>query len=461
MRKLYGCLAAAMLAAAVIVLTWKPTPLPDRLVKDRAAHVLPGFSDTIRSEPAPVAAVLLRYAHAKDKVALYVAEASLLKYPTMAQTILPIYGNQDEFKAILTKFGSSIFPPIYYFMTNRVRSVEAMYYSARKMHEASAKLGSFFGFGTPDQDTDRSAITSRHSGRADSLRQVSHGAHIDQQRSAQSTAPLTPVLKGWFAINSIHQSGHNFLSQFALASDGRVKWIQSERILQGMNSFFAGGVRTLDTKFETGQKVNASDVGWAAADVIQAIGGIQLLRLGKTATKTAEATQAAPGISRSARTGQNTADAAKRVGASHIRTNAEAASDMTRTAKPPSRASRIVRGTAASGRATAKTIKYARYSKWPLIVVTGWVVLNDPSLISDFLAGLAQMLGLPSWPVQWIGWSILLLPLLYISSCMLKYLTGPCLFALNCLVKGTHKIERLIMKRRGERGNAGTSTPAR
>lgn len=493
MKKLYVLLAAAAVVSLLIVLAWKPSSLGDHLIKDKAAKALPEFAGTIRKEPADVDAVLLHYSHAKNKVPLYVAEASLLKYPEMAEKILPVYGNQPEFRSILSSYGSSVLPPIYYFMNNNVHSVEAMYYSAQKMneagqkvHEAKTKLKSFFGFGQPKKKHAKTAATSTlsdgqaptavNSGEgqgtlATSVHPLPDANDGPSGQNGASLPPLTPTLKGWFAINFIHNSGHDFLSQFTIAKDGQVTWIQSERVLQDLNSFFAGGIRKLDTKYQTGQKVTASDVGWAAADVIGTIGGLKILKVGKAAETAAKTTEAVEDVSRTAKAVEDagrTAKVAEDAGrtareAEGTSRTAKEVGDVSRTAdeaKDSGRVASVADGAAQAGRTTAKGVRYVKYAKWPLVVATGWLVLNHPSVITDVLAGLAHILGLPAWLVELVGWFIILLPLLYVCSWVLKYLIRPTVFVLRMAVRGLMKIEHLSRSHADGQKNASNAAIA-
>src|SRR3546814_15158866 len=61
-----------------------------------------------------------------------------------------------------------------------------------------------------------------------------------------------------------------------------VSWIQTERVLEGINSFFAGGLKGLETKLRRDEPIVAGDVGWAALDVAIGVGALKVLRMGKT-----------------------------------------------------------------------------------------------------------------------------------------------------------------------------------
>src|SRR3546814_13275742 len=48
------------------------------------------------------------------------------------------------------------------------------------------------------------------------------------------------------------------------------------------NSFFAGGLKGLETKLRRDEPIVAGDVGWAALDVAIGVGALKVLRMGKT-----------------------------------------------------------------------------------------------------------------------------------------------------------------------------------
>jgi hypothetical protein len=67
-------------------------------------------------------------------------------------------------------------------------------------------------------------------------------------------------------------------------------------------------------------------------------------------------------------------------------------------------------------------LRSARYAKWPAIVAAGYLVIAHPSLISDLFSGIASVLDLPELAVQFAGWFLLLIPVLYLGSWLLRLL---------------------------------------
>jgi hypothetical protein len=193
---------------------------------------------------------------------------------------------------------------------------------------------------------------------------------------------LTPEQRGWYAVNFIREEGHRFLGQFALDSQGQARWIQTERLLGETSSFFLGGIRTLETKARTDEPIGVADLGWAAVDFLVVTSTFKILRIGKAAAVGSRATAA-------------------------------------------SRLAKI-------GRSGARTMKYGAALTTVAVV---YVAARHPSLVNDALAAVATMLNLPVLPFQIIGWILLLLPLLYMGTWLLRFLLPPVIFMLRALTR--------------------------
>lgn len=207
---------------------------------------------------------------------------------------------------------------------------------------------------------------------------------------------LNAVERGWYAIHFIAEEGNGFLGQFALHADGSVKWLQSERMLEATTSLIAGGIRELETRYVTGEQVRTRDIGWAVVDAAVMVGAVKLLRAGRT---TAAAT----------RTAANTGRAA-------------------------ALASRFA--------TTGRLIQYGRYAKWPMVAATVYLAVRHPGLISDALATVAHWADLPVWLVQFLGWFLLLAPLLYVGSWMMRWLVRPTIALLSLTIGGLRRLQR-------------------
>ncbi len=195
---------------------------------------------------------------------------------------------------------------------------------------------------------------------------------------------LTPEERGWYAVHFIKSEGHDFLGQFLVDAEGETQWIVTERMLEGLNQFFTSGIRGLETKYRAGEALTAGDIGWASVDVLVLTSAVKVLRMGRAAAATTQG-----------------------------------ASLSTRSAALAARVSQGGRMVLAS----------ARYAKWPLVIGAGYLVMTHPSLVSDVLAGVAEVLGFPVLVVQFAGWLLLLIPVLYLGSWLL-WLFGPLLMGL-------------------------------
>ncbi len=193
---------------------------------------------------------------------------------------------------------------------------------------------------------------------------------------AGSEGGLTAVERGWYAVLFIHDQGHNFLGQFVVRADGEVRWIQTERWLEAANALFLGGVRALETKHRLDQPIEAADWGWAAVDVALGVGVLKVLRMGRAGAV---------------------------------------------AGRPMSFSQRSLALSPALLRGSAVTARLARYGA-PLALA--YVALRHPSVLNSMLGRLAATLGLPVLPVQVLGWSLLLLPLLYLAQLLLRPLAA-------------------------------------
>lgn len=344
--------------AAGFSLTAQPIPIEQRLIQVHANDVLADFPG-IDKQPLAVQATLLDMAD--DPLLLLKAQAAFLRYPDMARTIFPLYGAEPEFRDILSRYGENILPPIHHFLSRPIRTIELMNEAAQRYQSIKQYFND-----APDE------------------------ALLQQQAPSPQTK-LTPEERGWYAVNFIHSEGHDFLGQFVVDAQGSTQWVGTERVLEGLNQFFASGIRTLEINYRTGETITAGDLGWASVDVLMFASAAKLLRVGRAATATTK------GASRS-----------------------------TRSAAFAARVSQ-------SGR---MVLSSARYAKWPVIIGAGYLVIAHPSIISDLFAGVAEVLGYPAIAVQMLGWFLLLIPVLYLGSWLL-WLVAPVIMGLLRAVQYT------------------------
>ncbi len=351
MRKLLLICSLALLVAAIVSIASRPVPIEQKLIQVHASDVLAGFP-AIEKEPVDVQAVLLDFA--SDPLLLLKAEAAFIRYPEMARVIFPLYGAEPEFRDILRRYGENILPPIHHFVSRPIGSIEMMSKAAQKYRAAKE-----FFIGAPDDQT-------------------------SGNQARKQPGELSPEERGWYAVNFIQSEGHDFLGQFIVDAEGETQWVGTERLMEGLNQFFASGVRNLEINYRSGEEVTPSDIGWASVDVLVFASALKVLRMGRAAAATTK-------------------------GASRGTRSAAFAARVTQ-----------------SGR---MVLSSARYAKWPVIIGAGYLVIAHPSLISDALAGVADVLGYPRWVVQFLGWLLILIPTLYLGSWLL-WLIAPVIMSL-------------------------------
>lgn len=208
---------------------------------------------------------------------------------------------------------------------------------------------------------------------------------------------LTREERGWYAVRFIQEEGHDFLGQFIVNDQGDIIWVRTERVLENINQFFASGIRNLEIQHRTGDDISAADIGWASVDVLVFASALKLLRVGRAVAVS----------SRGAARGTRSAALAARL--------------------------------TASGRMLMTT---ARYAKWPAVVGVGYLVVTHPGIINDFLAEVSEILGYPAKLVQFLGWMLILLPVLYIGSWVFRLIVRPSLALLGTLITGLSHIGR-------------------
>ncbi|WP_404363590.1 hypothetical protein [Marinobacter sp.] len=363
MKKLCFILALALTVALIATVSSSPMPIEERLIRIQAGDMLGDFPE-IGKEPLELQAALLDMAD--DELLFLKAHTAFLRYPQMTREIFPLYGPEREFREILRLYGESILPPIHYFLGRPIGSIELMNRAARSYRNARDY---FTGGGKPEAEGEASSETEN----------------------------LLPVERGWYAVNFIQDEGHDFLGQFVVNKEGEVTWVRTERILEGLNQFFASGIRNLEIKHRTGEGVSAEDIGWASVDVLVFASALKVLRAGR-------ATAA--------------------------------------TTKGAARSTRSAAFVARLGNGGRMVLNSARYAKWPAVIGVGYLVIRHPGIVNDFLAGVSEVLGYPVWLVQFLGWLLILLPVLYIGSWIMRLVVRPSMAMLSGLVSGLSRLNR-------------------
>lgn len=340
----------AFVAALLITSLHRPAPLEQQLLHLQVEQAMPEYAHELSAEPAELQALFLLYVD--DPVLLAKAYLALLRYPTMARPIFSLYGDSEVFQSVLRDYGEDVVLPIQYFLDNEVFTLELM----RGLSDAA-----------------RSALNT--------VRGLWPGGQAEQDQAEQDRPPqpLTSEERGRYAIHFLHEEGYGFLGQFLLAPNGQVAWVQTERVLENINGFFAGGIRGLETKLRREQAVGVADVGWAAVDVAIGVSAFKILRMGRA---TAVGGKAMTFSQRSAALGAG-----------------------------------LWRG----------SVVGARLVKYGAPVVLAYVAIRHPSVLNSLLGSAAQKLGLPVALVQVVGWTLVLLPVFL----LLRLLVGPLAWLLS------------------------------
>lgn len=348
MKKLLLISGIALLMAAVFSTIAKPVSIEEKLINIQASDLLVNFPE-IQEESVEIQAILLDMSD--DPLLLLKAQAAFMRYPDMARNLFPLYAEEPEFREILKRYGEDILPPIQYFVTHPISTIEWM---------------------------------NRIAGSYQAFRQRFIAPPETGNPQTAPVKDLSPEERGWYAVNFIQSEGHDFLGQFVVDSQGATQWISTERVLEGVNQFFASGIRDLERNYRLDNEIAASDLGWASVDILVFASAVKVLRIGRAAAIASET-----------------------------------ASRGTRSA---ALAARITR----SGK---MVLNSARYARLPLVIGAGYLVVSHPSIINDLFAGVADVLGYPVMAVQFVGWLLLLIPALYIGSWLL-WLLAPLLVGL-------------------------------
>jgi len=275
----------------------------------------------------------------------------LMRYPDMARPILLTYGASQLFQDVLRTYGEDIVLPVHYFLSNEIFTLELM----RGM-----------------SDTARSALNA--------VRDLWLGSQPNESAAREA---LTIEERGRYAIHFIHEEGYGFLGQFLMTPNGQVAWVQTERVLEGINRFFAGGIRDLETKLRRDESIGVSDVGWAAVDVAVGVSAFKILRMG--------------------------------------RATAVSGRTLTFSQRSAALGAGLWRG----------SLVGTRMVKYGAPAVLAYMAIRHPSLINSLLGSAAEKLGLPVAVVQVLGWTLVLLPIMLV----LRFLLGPLVWVMSGVVR--------------------------
>lgn len=357
-------LAGLGVVGAFLLTTGTSTPrYEDQMLKVAVRQTFGDSAPEIANESPEIQALLLDYAD--NEPLLLNARLALLVYPDQAHRILPTYGDEPEFQEVLLKYGEAALPPISYFMDHDLNSLKVRL----TVNEWLEKIKFMYG------------------------RLIDTSGEVTPL-PAEAETKLTAEERGWFAIHFLLDEGYDLLGQFAITSDGKADWVQTERIMEGFSDFFFGGVRSLETKWRLEEDIESSDWGRAALDAAVIAASVKLLK----ATRTVRAAKPAA-------------------------TTARAGGFSGRVA---------VFGSRVLAHGGRMGVAVARLGAIPAAV---YLMFRYPSLINSTLAELANWLGISPWWVQFLFWLVAI----WITFILARFLLGPLSWVLRSVgwVTGT------------------------
>ncbi|MBT2787421.1 hypothetical protein J7J48_13650 [Halomonas sp. ISL-106] len=218
------------------------------------------------------------------------------------------------------------------------------------------------------------------------------------------SSEFTPYRRGQMGIALLDANGHALLNQFVVNDQGDVEWLQGERLVAGVGDFFTSGLRDLESQWRQGDNIGASHLGWAGVDLLVMASTVKVLRAGRAA--------------RAARVGSVEAQRAR---------------------------AGLRQGFIASG---GRFATLPRIAKVAAVAGTAYVVVRHPSLVSALGANLSTWLGWPVWLGQFLIWLFVLLPVLFITRFIYRWLLTPLLWLLMPLMRVCFKVANRSLAKR-------------
>ena len=355
MRSFVLLVLLAVAGAGLMTFTFQARSLDAQLLRIQLEQIVPEIAPDMVQEPVSIQALLIAYA--PDPVLVTKAQLALMRYGDQARLVLLSQGDNATFQHVLRRYGEDVVLPIAYFHQNEVLTVSLMHRLSEATQQAIAALG--WGQGTEPvlQDGQQNKVLddSRGSG-------ATQGEQADPAGAQDSISGLEPDQRAAYAVHFLNTEGYSFLAQFTQSPDGKIEWIQTQRVLDGINSFFAGGIRDLETRYKRQEPIELTTVGGAMLDVAIGISAFKLLRVGR----------AAPAV---------------------------AGADSLTTAQR----SAVMGAGLWRGSAVAEGLV-----KWGAPAVVIYMAVRHPSVLNAMMGSVAQTLGVPAYWVQWAGWTLIL-----------------------------------------------------
>lgn len=364
-----------------IVMSGEPRSYEEQLIRIQVQQEVAQLDESILQESPEVQAILIDYQ--ANRELLYKTLISLNKYREQTRRVLMEYGPEPEFQEILIQYGDAVILPVHYFLEHDIRSIALLNFTSRNIQAGTENARNLWKTIRGDEP-----------------------ATIDTSDET-TDARLGPRERGWYAINFIRQEGHNFLGQFVVDAAGNVKWVQTERLLEGLSSFLAGGIRRLETKYVLDEKITEADILWATFDVAVVVGSFKLLRATKAASSSGKS------LSLTARTWH---------GAARL----------------------LPRG------------PFLRWmGKYGGAVATIYIVVRHPSLLNSVFTEIAELAGIHPLFVQFVGWILIISLLLYPFLWVLKGVV----YMLTLFSKSLLAVMRWLMPPPGRVAQGGIKGP--
>lgn len=336
---------AALVGALILSFMGSESSYEEALLGVQIRQESQALGVDMAGQPLLIQALMLDYL--ADPALVLAARLALTRHPQLAGRILPLYGAEPEFQEVLLRYGDQVLPVIGYFMETEIVTLEWQ-----------RRIGVHY-------DRLRSAL-------AEVLDEPGKGAAAASDQGGETPLPeLTPEEKGWYAIRVLQEEGYDFLGQFNTEGSGRVQWVQSERLLEGINAVLLGGIRRLETRWRQEQTIQTTDLAWASLDVVVLAASVKLVKVVKGVAITGQTSHRLSLSSRTALIG-----------------------------------SRLIAKSGAVGIVIAK---------WGAVPATIYLMLRYPSLINATLGELAAWAGWPQAPVRFLFWYPLVLGLTWLA----------------------------------------------
>ncbi|MFK8067281.1 MAG: hypothetical protein AB8D52_03470 [Gammaproteobacteria bacterium] len=342
----------SILLALAMIFLWPADQFDEQLIRLEAENELGDSIKNIQKESVDLQAVLLDYSD--DQELILKSQIALIKYPQQTRTVLLEFGSENSFKDIFLEHGEVVIPVINYFLITDIKQ------SIKFMDNAGKFAHDFKDWWSREVADDQD--------QKETLELLESDINSDQN--------LTNKKQAWYSIQFIKNGGHDFLGQFSISPQGEVKWIQTERVVEGVSSFFTSGVRELETRYVTDQEITGNNLLWASVDVLAVAGTLKLLR---------------------------------------------ASRQVARSGKSIS----LTRQTSLFGSRLLKSGFAGQLFKVSAIAGTGWLLIKHPSLITSFLAEAGELIGIHPMLAQLIGISLLAFVLLYPVNWFLRAILSP------------------------------------